>query len=73
MKITIHSPDILEIWGLIATSGLTISLMLFALSHYRHGGKAKGKFQREIGGMELSFEYDHESKGELEYRESAKR
>lgn len=73
VKITIHSPGLLEICGLIATSGLTISVMLFALSHYRHGGKAKGKFQCKFGEMELSFEYDHESKGELEYQQGAKK
>lgn len=71
VKIAIHSPGILEICALIATSGLTISMLLFALSHYRHGGKAKGKFEGKIGPVDLAYEYDHESKGELDYKQEA--
>lgn len=73
VKIMIHSPGILEICALIATSGLVLSALIFSLNHYRHGGKTKLSFKLNIAGQELEFNAEDESPGTTTHLQNEKK
>lgn len=66
VKLNIHSPGIIEIATCVMGTGIALSGVIFALGHYRHGGKINATVERKDG--EFSFHIDSESKGTLQYK-----
>lgn len=63
VKLNIHSPGIIEIVSLVLASGVTISLVIFALNHFINGGKTNVSFKTK----NMDLKINAESKGLLDH------
>lgn len=73
VKLSINSPGLIEIAGSALFLSSAFSIIVFALNHYRHGGKSKTSFKLEILGQKIEFSNESQSKGALDYHLAEKR
>lgn len=66
VKLNIHSPGVIEIMSYAAGAAIVISSVIFALAHYRHGGKIDASAEYNNGNFKLNI--SSESKGTLQYQ-----
>lgn len=63
VKLNIHSPGIIELIGYVATSGLILSILTFAINNIINGGKFNLSFKRDSLTNDFNFTINSESPG----------
>ena len=67
VKLSIHSPGLIEIAGSVLMLSGAASFLLLALNHFRHGGKNNAHFKMNFGKLSIEYSNESESRGTRDF------